>query len=134
MAYPVSSEGVKVAWVVVSFHAHRALGQGCQREAQCNKENAEASSLCDGTHFSCLLFVLLPSPGHRFGTTPGNIRIFQKTSPCACDATPPKKLKRDSGSRCHFVTRNTALLCSVLPGVLTVTKPVVAPWGIVAFR
>src|SRR5580692_3388599 len=93
MAYPVSSEGVKVAWVVVSFHAHRALGQGCQREAQCNKENAEASSLCDGTHFSCLLFVLLPSPGHRFGTTPGNIRIFQKTSPCACDATPPKKLR-----------------------------------------
>src|SRR5580692_4826418 len=53
---------------------------------------------------------------------------------CPCDATPPKKPKRDSGSGCHFVTRNTALLCSVLPGVLTVTKPVVAPWGIVAFR
>src|SRR5580692_4826417 len=83
MAYPVSSERVKVARVVVSFHAHRALGEGCQREAQGGKENTEISSLCDGTHFSCLLFVLLPSPGHRLGTTPGNIRIFQKTSPCA---------------------------------------------------
>ena len=37
-------------------------------------------------------------------------------------------------SQAYVFTRNFKLLCSVPPGVVTVTKPVVAPWGTVAVR
>jgi hypothetical protein len=33
---------------------------------------------------------------------------------------------------CHFITRNSRLLCCVPPGVVTVTKLLAAPCGTVA--
>jgi hypothetical protein len=67
--------------------------------------------------------------------TPTRSRYFP---PCADIFRGFRSLNRSflipNGVGGHFVTRNTTLLCSVPLGVLTLTKPVVAPWGTVAVR
>ena len=62
-------------------------------------------------------------------------KISQNLAKRATEKPPPKEAASYPHGALHYgLTRNWWLLVSVPPGVVTVTKPVVAPLGTVAFR